>query len=265
MHFAAALFVLLALTQDVFCSFFSVSFSQVKQCGSFTVNFTGVPGSTPPALPLTLTIVPFNSNPILIPIPFGNWDNTTFKGTAEITFLPFDDGTQFVASLDDANGEGMGLVSDVIGVMQSSDSSCLPFSQGGNNGHGGGGNKGAKTDFYDFRGDFSQCSTFNVTFDPTDDIQAPTIRAFLPRSFAFPINATRLNSSGNQEYMLDVFHGFQAVLLLDDGVGHAETSGLFTTGGDISSPKDCFPFDTVNQTTQVSAADTTTQTAVMSK
>lgn len=264
MHPAAALLILLALTQAVFCSFFAVNFSQVRQCGSFQVNFTGVPGTAPPALPLTLTIVPFSSNPILIPIPIGTWDNTTFKGAAEISFLPFYGGKQFVASLDDANGQGMGLVSDVIGVQPSSDSSCLPMKQGNNN-HGGS-NKEAKTDFYDLKGNFAQCSPFNVTFDPAQVSQAPSIRAFLPRSFSFPVNKTSDPlTPGNQEYMLDIFHGTQAVLLLNDDAGHQETSGLFTTGGDIASSTKCFPFLVPNQTAQVGAADTSGQHVTVSK
>lgn len=264
MHPAAALLVPLALTQAVLCSFFSVNFSQVRQCGSFQVNFTGVPGSAPPALPVTLTIVPFSSNPILIPIPINTWDNTTFKGAAEITFLPFYAGKQFVASLDDANGQGMGLVSDVIGVQESSDLSCLPVKQSNNN-HGGG-NKEAKTDFYDLKGDFAQCATFNVTFNPTQIAHAPTVRAFLPRSFSFPINTTLSPPlPGNQEYILDIFHGNQAVLLLDDNEGHRETSGLFTSGGDIGSSTHCFPFSVPNQTAQVGAADTSSQPETMSQ
>ncbi|KAH8114325.1 hypothetical protein DFH11DRAFT_205508 [Phellopilus nigrolimitatus] len=257
MHLVPALLVQLAFsTQIVFCIFNSVSFSSIEQCGPFRVNFSG---GQAPISPLSLTIVPFSANPLSIPIPLGSWDNASANGTAEVTFLPFNSGTQFVASLDNGNNESTGLVSDVIEVQSSKTSSCLPPKQKG-------------TDFYDIKGDLNQCSHFNVTFNPSQIRSAPTIRAFLPRSITFTVNASgspistipegKLGTSKNgnggdgtnkshnnsnqhynvssKEYILDIPHGLQAVLLLNDGVGHQETSKLFTAGGDTSSSSGCF-------------------------
>ncbi len=112
MYATAALLVLLASTQVVFANFTSVHFSAVNQCGPFSVNFTG--GQLPTALPLTLTIVPFYARPVSIPIPLTGWDQETQSGSAVVDFLPLYEGTQFLASLDDADGNSLGLVSDVL-------------------------------------------------------------------------------------------------------------------------------------------------------
>ncbi|KAI5119197.1 hypothetical protein M0805_004452 [Coniferiporia weirii] len=315
MHAAAALLVLLAVfTQAVYCGFSTVSFSTIEQCGSFQVNFTGTQA---PGSPLSLTIIPFSSYPIIIPLSSSNWDNTSASGTVKVTFLPFSAGTQFVASLDDGDGGDSSLVSDVIAVQNSNNTSCLPDKQ-----------NSKVVQFYDIHGLLNQCSHFNVSFNASEITRAPTIRAFLPRYFSTIVNAsdspliasvkggsgsgkngggndnngssnngnnggnnTNNNSDNNnnnnghnnnsdnnnsnnnndgnndgnnsnnssnndggnndhghhgrvnistKEYVLDIVHGFQAVLLLDDGAGHQQTSNLFTTGGNTGSSSGCF-------------------------
>ncbi|EJC97926.1 uncharacterized protein FOMMEDRAFT_149398 [Fomitiporia mediterranea MF3/22] len=283
MHAIAVLFVLLAFpTQAVFCFFKNVNFSTPEQCGPFEVNFSKP--TEPPALPLSLTIVPISSYPISVVLPSDSWDNNSDAGSARITFLPLESGTKFVASLDDATGNSVGFISDIIAVANSSVTTCLPPKQG-------------RSNFYGVHGSLSQCSRFNVTFNPSMISHFPTIRAFLPRYFSFPVNATstpvntftpdfrgdhgngkrdgddssddhdnKSNSTNNsgggasgnsgnngkddsdnkphnissKEYVLDVMHGFQAVLSFDDGEGHRETSGLFTAGGTSGSSSNCF-------------------------
>ena len=197
-----------------------------------------------PTFPLSLTIVPFFAAPISIPIPFGNVNNATASGTAEVTFLPLYAGTQFIASLDDASGIARGMISDVMAVQKSNVTDCLPPKQ-----------DLFSTNFYQIKGPLNQCSAFNVTFESSQIKNSPTIRAFLPRSFSFPINATDTPPQpSSQEFMLDIFHGFQAVLLIDDGDGHQESTPLFTVGGDTSSPVSCFNFTKPSQSSQVGAA-----------
>ena len=47
------------------------------------------------------------------------------------------------------------------------------------------------------------------------------------------------DNSNFQQYVLDVVHGQQVVLLFNDSKGHAETSPLITVGGDAGSSKMC--------------------------
>ncbi|KAL5524463.1 hypothetical protein ACEPAF_9603 [Sanghuangporus sanghuang] len=344
MHAIAALFALLLTfaTQSVFCFFKNVNFSTPEQCGPFTVDFSNAP--EPPVLPLSLTIVPISAIPISIQLPADSWDNSTNAGTARITFLPFSSGTRFIASLDDGTGASVALVSDVIAVQDSNATTCL------------GPNQKSFPFYFIHDGDLNQCSRFNVTFNPSMIKNPPAIRAFLPRSFSFPVNATDTpvatmtlgphsssnekdkrdddkgndngkgkdkddgdddddddddddksdksssdksdnndsgkddndndkddnngtssnsgnnnggsnnnsensnNGSGNpfnnssnndpyshgpfnissKEYLLNIIHGFQAVLTFDDGDGHRGSSKLFTAGGTSSSPSGCF-------------------------
>lgn len=318
MHIFSVLLVLLAIsTQAV--SFFNVSYSPVEQCGPF---FVDVFGPFTPDLPLTLTVVPFLSEALSIPIPPGLWDEETLSGKITVPFLPIPVGSEFVASLDDANNQSLGLVSDVIAVQHSNNKSCLPQ-------HHGSGQR-----LFSMHGGLSQCSRFNISFDPSKVLKFPSVRAFLPRSFSFIVNASNTpattveigghsdsssdgddddndknsknnktssgkdskesessdkddddsddnnnnsddsgnnggnsNSSNgngnstdnsddskahnitNKEYILNVIHGIQAVLLMDDGLGHRETSQLFTAGGTAGSPLSCFHFNSASNTT----------------
>ncbi|KAL5482572.1 hypothetical protein ACEPAI_9166 [Sanghuangporus weigelae] len=356
MHAIAALFALLLTfaTQGVFCFFKNVNFSTPEQCGPFTVDFSNA--SEPPVLPLSLTIVPISAIPISVQLPEDSWDNSTNAGMAHITFLPFSSGTRFIASLDDGTGASVALVSDVIAVQDSNASTCL------------GPNQKSFPFYFIHDGNLNQCSRFNVTFNPSMIKNPPAIRAFLPRSFSFPVNATDTpvttmtsgshsssndkdkrdddkgnddgkgkdkddddddddddksdkdsngksdnnnsgkdesdndkdgnngsssnsgnnnggsnnnsdngnNGSGNpfnnssnndpsshgpfnissKEYLLNIMHGFQAVLTFDDGDGHRGSSQLFTAGGTSSSPSGCFKenFNIPSSTPDVSSS-----------
>lgn len=300
MHTFAVLLVLLAISTRA-VSFFNVTYSSVDQCGPLSV---GIDGSYTPELPLTLTIVPFLSEPLSIPLPNSLWNEETTSGEIRIPFLPFPVGSEFIASLDDASNQTLGFVSDVIAVQHSNNKSCLP-----SNLHRSSGKR-----LFSMHGGLSQCSRFNISFDPTKVLQIPKVRAFLPRSFSFNVNASNTpattvqvgghsenkdnnnkneknsrndknsreknsrftrnddnddnnqdggnnggdsnNSSNdnahnitNKEYILNVIHGIQAVLLMDDGLGHRETSQLFTAGGTAGSPLNCFHFNSASNTT----------------
>lgn len=181
MHRYASVLVLFGFfLRLVSCGFSSVSFSSVEQCGSLQVNFSATPA---PDFPLTLNIIPFFATPIYIPIPFSSWDNSTSSGTARITFLPFSAGTQFLASIDSADGKGS-LVSDVLAVTPSNNTFCIPQVDGDPFQYD------FKDIFYMIHGLLNQCSHFNVSFDPSIVDHPPTIRAFVPRNTTYLVNAS---------------------------------------------------------------------------
>ncbi|KAI0669140.1 hypothetical protein C8Q78DRAFT_977996 [Trametes maxima] len=227
--------------------FASISFSDVKQCGGFSVDFAG--GKAPSALPLTLTVLPINGTPISIPLPADAWNSTAQTGAA-ITFLPFPAGTEFVASLDDARGRSTALISDVLVVdpSDSNDTSCLPT------------NAAPFAPEYTLSSTLSQCETFNVSFNTSQGFSAPTIRAFIPRGASFPVNQTRGSdgSSGVATYTMDAPRDFQVLLQFTDPSGHRETSALMPVFGDIQSASSCIPTDSLSNVTTFADMSTST-------
>ncbi|THH19091.1 hypothetical protein EW146_g2019 [Bondarzewia mesenterica] len=227
--FAVAFLLFASLSlgpQAVLSKFNTILFSSIEQCGPFNVTFNG--GSMPATLPLTLTVVAFNSTPIFIPIPRSSWNDTSGTGAA-ITFLPLAAGSTFVAVLDDGNGTAMGSVSDVIRVAASNDSSCLPS------------NTTQTTNAFTLQGTLSQCQTFDVTFNQTEH-SAPTIRGFIPFGPSFTVDQNEVqNDTGTATYVVNALRGFRIALLLDDGSGTRQTSDLLTIGGDASSSSSCLP------------------------
>lgn len=238
-HLALASSLFAFGSQAVHARFHSIQFSPVEQCGNFTVAFSG--GNLPEALPLSLTVVPFNLTPINIGIANMAWDNTTLEGAA-FAFLPLPAGTQFVASLDDANGHSTAFVSDVIKVQPSDNTTCLPAVQ-------------TALSRYTLDESISQCADFHVTYDASAISTPPKIRAFLPRTFAFPLPLDNTTSAaGNASYVADLFRGQQTVLMVSDDTGYRQSTNLLSVEGDSMSPTGCLPtFPASNQTTQMNA------------
>ncbi|CDO70826.1 hypothetical protein BN946_scf184801.g18 [Trametes cinnabarina] len=226
--------------------FASITFSQVKQCGNFSVYFAG--GKAPAALPLTLSILPVNGTPVFITLPNDAWNSTAETGAA-ITFLPLPAGTQFIASLDDANGQGTALVSDVLVVDPSdtNDTSCLP------------------TDVAPFvprfkvDGPLRQCESFSVEFDPAQGLSAPSVRGLTPLGASFMVNQTdaSLNSSGTATYTMDTKRDAQVLFLFSDSTGYKETSTLLPVFGDVESSTSCIP---MNPLVNAASLDSTSST-----
>lgn len=181
----------------------------------------------PAALPLTLTVIPFDSVPISIPIPQASW-NTTAGSGAVITFLPLAADSRFIALLEDGNGTAMGAISDVIGVDTSADTSCLPSATA------------QSAAPFILKEIPSQCESFNVTFNATQH-RAPTIQAFVPHGRPFTIKQDPGgNSTGSASYLMNLARGFQVALLFNDN-GTRQTSDLLTVGGDSTSSSSCLP------------------------
>ena len=222
-----------ALAPAADAKFASIQFSTVKQCGNFSVTFQG--GKAPAALPLSLSVLPVNGTPIFIPLPFDAWNSTSQTGAA-ITFLPLPEGTEFLASLDDANGVGTALVSDVLVIDKSphDDVSCLapvptPF-----------------VPRYSVRGLLRQCESFSVGYDPAQPaLDSPAVRAFVPNGPSFPVNETETEASnstaGADTYTMDVPHDSMVVLMFQDQNGVAETTPTLPVLGDINSDTSCIP------------------------
>lgn len=228
-----------------FAHFETISFSPVRQCGNFTVSFAG--GKLPPSLPLALTVVPLNGTPISIEIPDADWNSSSLTGAA-ITFLPFAAGTDFVASLDDADGVSTAQVSEVISVDASDETSCL--------------SKADTVQRYTADSSPSQCETFDVHFDPGVVSTPPTIRAFVPRNISTSVNLTSSAdvSSGQASYTMDVPEGDQVVLMFSDETGFRQSSGLLVVAGSSQNPTNCLPTASV-QLASASSSGTAGATA----
>ncbi|KAG7088195.1 hypothetical protein E1B28_012212 [Marasmius oreades] len=105
------LFGFLALgPQVVLSNLFRLGLAQVTQCEQFTINFKGEVNTTSP--PSSLTVVPFDSVPISIPVPS---NALNFTGL-DINFLPLKENTTFIVSLDNAENQSLSLVSDFIRI-----------------------------------------------------------------------------------------------------------------------------------------------------
>lgn len=218
-------FVLVLFFLSSVIAFNTIRFSSIQQCGPFNVTFSG---TQPTALPLTLTVVPFGSSavPLSIPLPNPDWDSETNTGVA-ITFLPYPAETTFIASLDDSQGRSTGFTSDIIRILQSDNTSCLSTA------------KQAQT--YTPEPPFSQCQSFNITFDPTSTIP-PVVRSFVPNGPAFLLNQTQVPvDPGTSSFTMVAFRGQPVILLFRDELGRFQSTNLLTVTGDATSSNNCFP------------------------
>ncbi|CCM02475.1 uncharacterized protein FIBRA_04575 [Fibroporia radiculosa] len=224
---------LLALgPQAALSTFDFVTFSSVLQCTPFSIEFSG--GQLPSALPLKLTVVPLDSTPFSVNLPASSWNATTGTGHA-ITFIPFPAGTEFVASLDDANGAPAGLTSDVIKVGPFNSTFCLHSEQ----------SSSANADAFVVTGELSQCEPFSVGFNTSEVTSAPSVRAFTPGGTSFLVNQSSSNT-GTATYVMDALQGTKVILLVSDNSGLSETSSLLTVGGSDESSGTCIPSTTTS-------------------
>ena len=200
-----------------FAQFEDISYSSISQCGPFYVNFTG--GHAPSALPLQLTVAVLNDTAYSISLPDSTWNDTSLVG-AGFAFLPVPAGQQFIASLDDANGNPTGMVSDVIEVAPSDNTSCLP--SGPNE----------SPSLYTIQGELSQCGTFNLTYNFTSVFADPAIRAFQPTSQSFQVNLSSPDPIlGVSVYTMDALHDTQVVMMFNDSHGHLQVTDILAVGG----------------------------------
>ncbi|KAI0357342.1 hypothetical protein OH77DRAFT_93430 [Trametes cingulata] len=245
--FLFAALALAAAPLSAAARFASISFSEVKQCGNFTVNFVG--GKAPAALPLTLSILPLNGTPVFITLPDDAWNATTETGSA-INFLPLPAGTEFIASLDDAKGEGTALVSDVLVIDPSDtdDTSCLPT------------NPAPFVPRYHVDGTLNQCESFNVAYDAAQGVPPPsTVRGFIPKGASFPVNESSPSNetAGVESYVMDAQRGSQVVFLFQDGNGYSESTAPMPIFGNVESSSMCIPMSSLNNASSLESMSST--------
>ncbi|KAF8158174.1 hypothetical protein B0H34DRAFT_674636 [Crassisporium funariophilum] len=199
------------------------NFTDVAQCEPVMISFDG---SNTTEVPNSLSIIPFNSTAIVVPLPN---PAIIYSGIA-ITFLPFAAGSNYIASLDDASGDNIIKVSDIIRVLPSStgNSSCVSVPDA---------NARRR---YTLASSVSQCEEIMIQYDTTVVSQAPTVRLFNPKGSSFLLNLTRDEPDlGEARYLMNFSRGKEIVLLMDDGSTIRETTPLLTVGGDAASSKDC--------------------------
>lgn len=218
MVFFATLFLgILAFgSQAVLSSTFKFELSQVEQCQPVSITFVRDPKAN--AVPVSLTLLPFGSQPISIPIP----DAATNTSGIYVTFFPFAEGTTFMASLDDSTGENAAKVSDVIRVLPSptGNTTCLPTVR----------DEVTSSRVFTLDNTVSQCEDFTVSYNQSVVSIPPTVRLYSPEGPSFLLNRTSEDSgNGSATYLMNRARMEQIVLLFDDGQGHRETSALTTS------------------------------------
>jgi hypothetical protein len=204
-----------------------VAYSHIRQCDPFNVSFFG--GQPPAALPLTLTVIPFNSTPLTFAIPELAWDNSTLSGSYA-TLLPLPAGVALMASLDDAAGNSATLVSEIIQIKPSNDTSCISTETA------------APTTFQLLDSTVSQCLPFKVSRNSSSLTKRPYVRVFIPTALSLRLQSVAFYSSQGIDtftYIMNVARGFQVALLFDDGQGNRQVSDLLSVGGGEFSPSEC--------------------------
>jgi hypothetical protein len=221
------LYFLVFAPRSAFSLFEFVTYSRVSQCDYFNVSFSG--GKPPAALPLTLTILPFNSTPLAFVVPNSAWDNSTGSGSF-VTLLPLPAGVALLASLDDAGGDNAALISEVIQVQPSGNTSCLSS------------NTAAPAPFQLVTSAVSQCLPFSVSRNTSSLDHPISTRGFIPTSLSFKLKWATYHASDGVDtftYIMKVAQGLQVALLFNDGQGNRQVSDLLTVQGDSSSPSGC--------------------------
>ncbi|KAI0250766.1 hypothetical protein BJV78DRAFT_1216823 [Lactifluus subvellereus] len=204
-----------------------IAYSPIRQCGPFNVSFSG--GQTPPALPLILTVIPFNSTRLAFAIPESAWDNSTNSGSY-VTFLPLPAGVALMASLDDADGNSAAVASEVIQIRPSNDYSCISTKTA------------APTTFQLVDSTVSQCLPFRVSQNSPSLTQRSSLRVFVPTTLSFRLQSVAFHTNDGIDvftYIMSVARGFQVALLFDDGEGNRQVSDLLSVGGGEFSPSEC--------------------------
>lgn len=188
------------------------NFINVQQCAPIVLSFTGLT-STISGAPASLEILPFNSTVVVIPL-----QNITFTMGIGLNFLPFAAGSQFIASLDDVDGNNIIDISDIIPVLPSpnNNSTCIP-------------NPGGvlPRSFTLASPMVSQCQNFTISYNTTMVSKAPSVRLYSPTGPSFLLQTTSDDPiSGVATYTMAFSYGHGIVLLMDDGTGIKETTSL---------------------------------------
>lgn len=235
-------YFLALLPQAVLSVFEFISYSPIQQCGPFNVSFVG--GTPPTALPLTLTVLPFNSTPLVFFVPQSAWDNSTASGSY-VTFLPLPEGVSLMASLDDALGNSAALTSEVIQIRPSDNTSCISTAA-----------NATSPTFRLLDAAVSQCSPFSVTRNSSSLDHPISVRVLIPTGLSSRLQRTSFYSSQGVDtftFIMNVARGLQVALLFDDGQGNRQVSNLLSVAGGESTPTNCLQITSTTPTATASA------------
>lgn len=201
-------------------SWLNFTIIQVVQCEPVTVNFSSQ--TMEMDIPMTLTVLPFSSSPIVIPIPSIALNSTGFL----VASLPLRAGEDFIASLDDAEGKPIAQVSDVTRVLPSptDNNTCLETSALSFH----------TKDNFKLISTPTQCEDLAVAYNTEVIESAPTVRAFTPNGDSSLLPQASDDLNGTATYVVNVQRGLQVLFLFDDGSRHRETTDLIT--GKFVSP-----------------------------
>ncbi|KAF8967175.1 hypothetical protein BDZ97DRAFT_1805529 [Flammula alnicola] len=224
------------------------NFMTVEQCDPVVMTFSG---SNITTVPTSLSILPINSTAIVVPLQ----NPSLISIGIALSFLPIPAGSNFIASLDDSEGDNLISVSDLIRVLPSptGNSACLPAQSS------------AAPQRFTLGSAISQCEEVTINYDTSVISKAPTVRLYDPKGPSFLLNMTSDNpANGSATYVMNFFRGKEIVLLMDDGGAIRETSPLITVGGDSASSSSCFQRSAAN-TTGVINPDTLDGTPIVSR
>jgi hypothetical protein len=152
-------------------------------------------------------------------------NDINFTAGIGINFLPMPTGSEFIVSLDDANGNSIINTSDIFPVLPSSNSTCIP------------GPDSQPSFFTLATPTVFQCQNFTINYNTTVASRAPSVRLYNPSGPSFILNVTSDDpSSGVATYLMDYISGRGIVLTMDNGNGITETTPLLL--GMIKPPID---------------------------
>lgn len=186
-------------------------FTSPQQCSPLLLSFTEL-ASPPSGAPASLTIIPFNSTAIVIPL-----QDINFTAGIGLNFVPFPPGSEFIVSLDDAKGNSIINTSDVFPVLPSpnNNSTCIP------------GPDSQSSIFTLATPAVFQCQNFTINYNTTLASRAPSVRLYNPSGPSFVLNVTSDDpSSGVATYLMAYVSGRGIVLAMDNGNGITETTPL---------------------------------------
>lgn len=205
------------------------SYTSVQQCAPLQLLFSGL--TTPVSgTPSSLKIIPFNATTIVVPL-----HDPDFSNGIAFSPLSFAAGSQFILSLDDASGNSIINVSEILPVLPSPshNSTCIP------------GPGELPRRFFTMASPIVyQCHDFTINYNTTANSHAPSVRLYNPNGPSFSLNTTADDAvMGVATYTMAFPFGQGIILAIDNGQGTTETTPLMLVGGDSSSPKTCLPAD----------------------
>ena len=195
------------------------NFTSPQQCSPLLLSFTGL-ASPASGAPASLEIIPLNSTAIVIPLR-----DIDLKTGIGLNFVPFATGSEFIVSLNDANGNSIINTSDIFAVLPSPDnnSTCIPGPQ--------------PSIFTLATPEVFQCQNFTINYNTTVASRAPNVRLYNPNGPSFILNVTSDDpTSGVATYSMAYVSGRGIILSMDDGNGIIETTPLLL--GMIKPPID---------------------------